>query len=271
MSKSKYLHGYTSEEQARLEDQARLLEPYVYEGVEFKRDTSLLEVGCGIGAQSKILLKRFSSIKKLVGIDISEDQLRVARETLAQELLDNRLELHQSDARDLAILKGRTFDGAFLCWFLEHVPDPLTVLRELRKYLIPGSEVILSEVNNSSFFVDPYSPAILRYWIEFNDYQWSIKGHPYVGVQMGNLLMQAGYNNIVTEHRSLHFDARQPHDRERFFSYFRDLLLSAAPALINAGRIAPDLVEDVRKEFSAVQGEPYSVLFYSWVRGRAES
>jgi SAM-dependent methyltransferase len=128
VSKSKYLHGYTSEEQARLEDQARLLEPYVYEGVEFKRDTSLLEVGCGIGAQSKILLKRFSSIKKLVGIDISEDQLRVARETLAQELLDNRLELHQSDARDLAILKGRTFDGAFLCWFLEHVPALLFVI-----------------------------------------------------------------------------------------------------------------------------------------------
>ncbi|MBK8203383.1 MAG: class I SAM-dependent methyltransferase [Bdellovibrionales bacterium] len=153
MSKSKYLHGYTSQEQARLEDQARLLEPYVYEGVEFKRETSLLEVGCGIGAQSKILLKRFSSIKQLVGIDISEDQLRVARETLAQELLGNRLELHQSDARDLAILKGRTFDGAFLCWFLEHVPDPLTVLRELRKYLIPGSEVILSEVNNSSFLL----------------------------------------------------------------------------------------------------------------------
>ncbi|MBK7845897.1 MAG: class I SAM-dependent methyltransferase [Bdellovibrionales bacterium] len=115
MSKSKIFLGYTSEEQARLEDQARLLEPYVYEGVEFKRDTSLLEVGCGIGAQSKILLKRFSSIKKLVGIDISEDQLRVARETLAQELLDNQAELHQSDAQRPRDPKG---DGLLMDLFM---------------------------------------------------------------------------------------------------------------------------------------------------------
>ncbi|MBK7845898.1 MAG: hypothetical protein IPJ71_19865 [Bdellovibrionales bacterium] len=50
-------------------------------------------------------------------------------------------------------------------------------------------------MNNSSFFVDPYSPAILRYWIEFNDYQWSIKGH-YVGGSDGKSFDASGYKNL---------------------------------------------------------------------------
>lgn len=271
MEDKNYLHGYTPEEQARLEEQAKILEPYVYQGVDLANCPRVLEVGCGIGAQTKILLKRFGHIQRLVGLDISAEQLEVAAKSLTKEIGRGQVQLFRGDARDLSILGSDRFEGAFLCWFLEHVPDPLAVLKEVKKYLVPQARIILSEVNNSSFFVDPYSPEILKYWMEFNDYQWSINGHPYVGVQLGNLLLEAGYNDISIEHRSLHFDARQPSERDRFLVYFRDLLLSAAPGLIKAGRITTQLVKDVEQEFLKIQSETYSVLHYSWVRAIARA
>ncbi len=58
-----------------------------------------------------------------------------------------------------------SFDSAFLCWILEHVPSPPRVLGEVRRVLAPGSPVVCSEVLNATFFIDPYSPDTLRYWM----------------------------------------------------------------------------------------------------------
>ncbi|MBK7845887.1 MAG: hypothetical protein IPJ71_19810 [Bdellovibrionales bacterium] len=59
MSKSKYLHGYTSEEQARLEDSRKAPSwTYVYEG-GFKRHKLCLRSDVAWCPQSKILLKIF--------------------------------------------------------------------------------------------------------------------------------------------------------------------------------------------------------------------
>ena len=49
-----YLHGFSSEEQDRLRRQARFGEHTIYQDVNFSRVKNLLEVGCGVGAQSEI-------------------------------------------------------------------------------------------------------------------------------------------------------------------------------------------------------------------------
>jgi len=77
-----YLHGYSPEEQARLVKQARFLEPTVFENVNFSKQQKLLEVGCGVGAQTEILLRRFPHLK-IHGIDSSKPQITRARARLA--------------------------------------------------------------------------------------------------------------------------------------------------------------------------------------------
>ena len=74
MSNQKYLHGFDKKEQNRLVHQAQFLEEYVYDGVDLENDSKLLEVGCGVGAQTKILLKRFPDLK-IHGVDISQQLL----------------------------------------------------------------------------------------------------------------------------------------------------------------------------------------------------
>lgn len=265
--RNQYLHGYSAEEQKRLLKQAKFLEPWVYPGVNLEKCKNVLEVGCGVGAQTSILLKRFPRTK-FTGVDISSDQLLVAHERLRREVKTGRVELVHADATNLP-LEDRTYDGAFICWFLEHVPDPLRVLKEVRKKLRPGSPIFISEVFNSTLFVDPYSPALLRYWFAFNDYQWTIQGHPFVGVQLGNLLKAAKYRKIQTELRPFYFDSRDVRGRKAMIAYTKELLLSAAPGLIKTGRVSHSLVRSMNKELNELQRSRDSLFFYAWFRAVA--
>jgi ubiquinone/menaquinone biosynthesis C-methylase UbiE len=267
MAKVKYLHGFDPTEQKRLIHQAEFLEPYVYSGIDLDFKERLLEVGCGVGAQSKILLRRFPKLK-IDGLDISKEQLEVARQYLKKEISEKRISLHQQDAQEFTLDKPK-YDAAFLCWFLEHVPDPLKVLKRVRKHLKPGAKIYCSEVFNQTLFIEPYSPAYLKYWFEFNDFQWSIGGHPFVGGMLGHYLKEAGFTDIQTEIRSFHFDSREPERRKEFVHYFYQILLSAKDALMNEGRVTPEMLKKMDQEVERVKKAKDSVFFYAWMRATA--
>lgn len=263
-----YLHGFSSTEQERLLRQAEFAEQIIYRNIDFSRVESLLEVGCGVGAQSEILLRRFPKMR-LTGIDRSEAQLSAAKGYLgSKHALDGRYEYLLMSAQDLEF-DSASFDGAFLCWILEHVPDRARVLSEVRRVLKPGGQIVVTEVLNSSFFLDPYSPSVWKYWMQFNDYQHETGGDPFVGAKLGNLLMGIGFKDIETEVKTWHLDNRNPGLRRDIVTFWQGLLLSAADQLITAGRVTPELVENMKREFNAVAHDPNAVFFYSFVQARA--
>lgn len=263
----KYIHGFEKKEQERLIHQADFLEPYIYQGVDLEFTNQLLEIGCGVGAQTKILCRRFPKLK-IDGLDLSEAQLKTASKYLTKEVKSGRVRLQQQDAQKLQLDKAN-YDAAFLCWFLEHVPHPLMVLKNAYKHLKPGGKIYCTEVFNHSLFIEPYSPAYLKYWFEFNDFQWEIKGHPFVGAQLGNLLKSAGFKNINVEIRPFHFDAREPEKRAAFIDFFFDILLSAEQTLIDKKRVSAQLIKQMKKEVEIAKKSKNSVFFYSYVRATA--
>ena len=262
-----YLHGFDKKEQQRLIHQAKFLETFVYEGVNFNSCRRLLEVGCGVGAQSDILLKRFPKIT-ITGIDFSAEQLKSAADNLKSKIKQGRIELFQQDAQQLS-LDFKKYDAAFLCWFLEHVPDPLKVLKQVHKHLKPGAQIVLTEVFNQSLFMEPYSPSYIKYWFEFNDLQWLMKVHPFIGVRLGALLKDAGFKSIKVEFRPLHFDSRKPKQRTDFIDYFFDILLSAESKMIESKKVNAELIAKMRAEVERAKKSKDSVFFYSFARAVA--
>lgn len=263
-----YLHGFSEREQARLREQARFAEFAVYRDVNLSHVKRLLEVGCGVGAQSEIILRRFPNLH-LTGIDRSEAQLGAARAFLSSlQFAEGRFDLRSMDATNLEFPEGE-FDGAFLCWILEHVQEPITVLNEVRRVLRPGAPVFITEVMNSSFFLDPYSPAVWKYWMAFNDLQYELKGDPFVGAKLGNLLVASGYRDIRTSVKTWHFDNRQPGRRREMIAYWTDLLLSAAEQLVSYGSVTPELVEDAKRELKTVSSNPNAVFLFDFMQAEA--
>jgi SAM-dependent methyltransferase len=264
---NEYIHGYSDKEQKRLYHQAEFLETWIYEHIRYPSRAHIVEVGCGVGAQTKILLRRNPHLR-VDGIDISPKQLGAARKHLASELKQKRVRFRQGDASKLPY-ETSAFDGAFICWFLEHVPEPVKVLKDTHRVLKPGALIYATEVMNSSLFVEPYSPALLTYWFHFNDYQWSIKGHPFVGAELGNLLLQAKFRDIQTEVKNLHFDSRDPELRRDFIQFFSDIFISAAPNLLANGRVDQKLIQEMKKELQILTSSTKSVFYYSFMQARA--
>ncbi|PSD32681.1 SAM-dependent methyltransferase [Stenotrophomonas maltophilia] len=268
ISSPTYLHGFSGTEQQRLMTQARLLESSIFGQIDYSGARRLLEVGSGVGAQTEILLRRFPELH-VTGVDLSETQLATARENLARTpWCSDRYTLQQADAGELPF-EARSFDAAFLCWVLEHVPSPARVLSEVRRVLAPGSPVYITEVMNASFLLDPYSPHIWRYWMAFNDFQYDHGGDPFVGAKLGNLLLAGGFRDVHTEIKTIHLDNREPARRKTMIAFWEQLLLSAADQLLQAGSVDEETVEGMRREFRLVQNDPNAVLFYSFVQGRA--
>lgn len=264
-----YLHGFSEKEQQRLRTQAEFAEYTIFQNINFSNAKKVLEVGCGVGAQTEILLRRFPKIH-VTGVDLNEKQLEAARNYIGSlPGAQGRYEFHQMSADNLKF-DAQTFDAAYLCWILEHVPNPAQVLSEVRRVLRPGSEIVVTEVMNSSFFLDPYSPNVWKYWMAFNDYQHNHAGDPFIGAKLGNLLTQVGYHQVRTEVKTWHFDNRQPAMRKHAIHFWTDLLLSAADQLVQEKYVDQETVEKTTEELNRVANDPNAVFLYSFMQAKAQ-
>lgn len=270
MTESGYLHGYSDQERARLRRQASFLEPAVHDRLPFRRHKRLIEVGSGVGAQTEILLRHFPDLH-VTGIERNPAQIAEAERYLASvPWATGRYRIIQGDAASLDF-EPESFDCAFLCWILEHVTEPARVLSEVRRVVAPGAAVVCNEVLNATFFIDPYSPNTMRYWMAFNDHQWELGGDPFIGAKLGNLMQAAGFRDIVTEVKSFHLDNRVPVERAEMIAFWSELLLSGAPALIEANKIEQEVTDGMAEELGRVARDPNSVFFYSFIQARARA
>lgn len=265
-----YLHGFDKKEQDRLRIQARFLEKSVHENVPFQDAKTVLEIGCGVGAQSEILLERFPQIH-LTGVDASNTQIAAAKRHLSKtKAFKGRYEYLKADALHLPF-KTNSFDAVFICWLLEHVQTPIEILEEARRALKEGGRIFCNEVMNATFYIHPYSPATQKFWFEFNDFQWTAKGDPFVGGKLANYLLKAGFQDIETRVITHHYDHRTPKKRAEFIEYWSDLLLSAAPHLVKEKRVTANEVKEMQRELGTIKNDPNAVFFYSWIQAEARS
>ncbi len=264
-----YIHGFSPSEQERLYAQAAFAEALVYGEVDFSGARQVLEIGSGVGAQTAILLRRFPELQ-LNCIEINPRQIAAAQHYLAQlPTAQGRYTISTMNARQLSFGEAR-FDGVFICWVLEHLKEQGEVLRQAHRVLQPGGQLYVTEVLNSQFFLDPYSPAIWKYWMAFNDYQYDHYGDPFVGAKLGNLLLAQGFSSIRTTVKYWYLDDRFPEERQVAISMWKELLLSAEETLISNALVSQDLVKEVKREFLLVEQQPQQTVFIdAFVQARA--
>lgn len=261
-----YLHGYDSKEQERLNDQARILEGKVFDGWSFEGYEHILEIGCGVGAQTKILLERNPHIK-ITAVDVSEAQLIKAKENLKNHPGFERVQFSSNIPSGESVPK---FDGAFFCWVLEHVTDPISVLKVTAEALRPGAKIVCTEVFNASLNIYPAKSAVLKYWTAFNELQVDLKGDPNVGMRLAEYLQKSGFKNVHVRPKSTLVDSTKPQMKEAIFDYFHELLLSAQGLLVEHKRVTELQVKQMQSELNELKGNPDSVFFFTFMHAYGE-
>ncbi len=257
-----YIHSFAPAEQQRLVEQAEFLVPWVHRQVDFAGCRRVLEVGCGVGAQMRILARRFPAVR-FTGLDAAPEQLARARTLLGAELASGRVELAQGSAYALPFPAG-AFEGLFFCWVFEHLDQPLAALREAARVLQPGGRLFASEVFNTGVHCDPPRPALQEYWRAFNALQREFGGHPDVGLHLANLAVAAGLREVELRDIAPHLDGRlTPAERQAMAAYFCAIFSSGTAELVRRGRVPPALVRAMQQDFADLAAEPDALMVYT--------
>lgn len=206
-----YIHGYSDQEQERLIQQAEYWQKkLILKDINYQAKESLLEIGCGAGAVLGIMGQAFSGLK-LSGIDLEPKQIEYAIHYLNDLSLDN-VELKVGDAATLPWSENK-FDHIYAIWFLEHLSDPLKVLKEARRVLRPGGTITITETDYRSILVTPESSDYRYLMDSLCELLLQAKGNPYIGQSLSMLLNQAGYSQIDNQpfavHHAYSLDSRE--------------------------------------------------------------
>jgi ubiquinone/menaquinone biosynthesis C-methylase UbiE len=119
----------------------------------------VLEVGCGRGVGTELLLTRFGA-REVVAFDLDPDQVRKAERRLAR--FGGRVRLGVGDAEAIAE-PDAAFDAVLDFGIIHHVPNWQTSVREIARVLKPGGRFYFEELTANAlnrwvtraFFVHP--------------------------------------------------------------------------------------------------------------------
>ena len=202
-----YVHGYSAKESTRLTDQATTLTELLHADTLYLPGSLVLEVGCGVGAQTVILAGN-SPRAAFTAIDISEASLAEAQRQ-TQEAGFTNVTFQHADVFDLPFVSAH-FDHVFVCFVLEHLPNPAGALEALMRVLKPGGSITVIEGDHGSAYFHPDSVHARRAIQCLVDLQQQAGGDSLVGRRLYPLLVQAGYRDVHVSPRMVYADASRP-------------------------------------------------------------
>ncbi len=202
-----YVHGYEPRENRRLQDQASSLVELLHWDTVYPEGSSVLEAGCGVGAQT-LTLARNSPKAAITSIDVSEASLAEARAAVRAAGIDN-VKLQQADIFGLPFAPA-SFDHVFVCFVLEHLARPLDALQALKAVVKPGGSITVIEGDHGSTYFHPHSEFARRAVQALVDLQARAQGNALIGRELFPLLTQAGLSEVRVSPRMVYVDANRP-------------------------------------------------------------
>ncbi|NYI04826.1 class I SAM-dependent methyltransferase [Allostreptomyces psammosilenae] len=243
------------------ENSAAYLLPHLRPGM------SLLDVGCGPGSVTVDLAERVAP-GRVVAVDGATEALEQAARTAAGRGLEH-LEFAVADAHALDF-PDDTFDVVHAHQVLQHVTDPVQVLREMRRVCRPGGVVAVRDVDFGASAWYPEVPAV-RDWLSlYHRVARGNGGEPHAGRRLLSWARAAGLTDVTASASTWCFAT--PADRRWWGGSWseRTLRSSVAERALAAGYATTDDLERMAagwREWSAAE-DGWFVVLHGEILGR---
>jgi ubiquinone/menaquinone biosynthesis C-methylase UbiE len=261
----KYVHGYSKRESQRLREQSDILEGLLHSDTYYPKGSKVLEVGCGVGAQTRILAKR-SHTAEFFSIDISQKYLQQAKKIVLEEGLTNvrfeRKDLLRTGYRD------ESFDHIFVCFVLEHLDDPISVLIEMKRLLKRGGSLTVIEGDHGSCFWYPETPDTIKVWHSLIKMQQKIGHDPLIGRKLYPLLSKAGFYVKYVEPRWVYTDSSDPiYANDILNKIITPMVWASKNQILDAGIVTKATWTKGLEELKKIGLKKEATFFYTWFKG----
>ena len=194
MTESQYIHGTTPAEQDRLSRLNDLLNDMSLREMKLVGNERVIDVGCGLGQLTRAFGRQVTPRGSTLGIERSMEQLAQARRLAAQAKEDSLVEFREGAADKLSLRAEEwgSFDVAHARFLLEHVTDPLGVVREMVRSVRPGGRIILEDDPHDTHRLWPEPAGFGQLWSAYMRTYDRLGCDPVVGHRLVSLLAQAG-------------------------------------------------------------------------------
>jgi demethylmenaquinone methyltransferase/2-methoxy-6-polyprenyl-1,4-benzoquinol methylase len=168
----------------------------------------LLDLATGTADVLITLTKDNPNISQGIGIDLSENMLRIGRDKVTQLGLANRISLQKGDATQLSFL-DHEFDMATMSFGIRNVENPMFTLKEIYRVLkTDGRAVILEFSLPTNIFIKALHLLYLKTFVpiigglisgNFQAYSYlnkTIEKFPY-GEMFARMMRQCGFQNVT--------------------------------------------------------------------------
>ncbi|MBW2269990.1 MAG: methyltransferase domain-containing protein [Deltaproteobacteria bacterium] len=112
------------------------------DALDLKPESRALDVGCGTGFGVRTMALRVPD-GRACGIDISPGMVEQACRRIPPELA-GRVEIQHANSADIPY-PDATFTHVMCTNSFHHYPEPVAVLREMQRVLVPGGRIVIFE------------------------------------------------------------------------------------------------------------------------------
>lgn len=265
-----YIHGTSPQEQRRLS----ILNGFINEGslreLGLRGGERVLDVGCGLAQLTRAMARAVGPNGRIVGVEKDPAQLAEANRQAAEENEGHLVELREGDAYTLPLSDQEwgAFDVAHARFVLEHVGDPLRVVRGMVRAVRRGGRIVLEDDDHDVLRLYPELPGFRALWEAYMRTYERLGNDPFIGRRLVSLLHEAGAKPVRNTWIFFGSCAGQP-NFDAVVNNVLSILRGARETILRQSSLDPAALDETLMQFAAWGKCPDAALWFSicWAEG----